>query len=447
MKKLLPCLLCVLFLAIASSIGTTLCLENEKVVFSHNGRVFNYSLTSNIKHASTFDANYEINKFNRFSSKAERQKLLTNLLEIGIEKPIALNYLFPNLSKQISVMEKNVELKPKNAVLKINHSSEKVFDITHEIVGKKLDTSKLFDQLCHNYLYNLPLKFELPLITLNPEVTEKDFLPHLNLRADFSTNISSSSADRKHNVKNALMRLNKVEIEPNEVFSFNKMVGRRTAENGYRQAKIIVNNEFVDGIGGGVCQVSSTLYNSALLAGLEILEANKHSKQVSYVTQGFDAMVNFGSSDLKFRNNTKEKITLITNYSSSCARIRIFGETLGKVKYTLTNEVFNIQKPTEETLIDENGKYLDKVKFEDEYFYLKKANTGMEIKTFRNKHENGVLVSTELIRHDKFKVQNAIKVYGNKKREDKNLPFFILILKFKFLFFFAHWINIIHKSL
>ena len=193
-------------------------------------------------------------------------------------------------------------------------------------------------------------------------------------------------------------------------------MGRRTAENGYRQAKIIVNNEYVDGIGGGVCQVSTTLYNSVLLAGLDIIEANKHSKQVGYVNKGFDAMVNYGSSDLKFKNNTNSPIRIITNYSSDKARIRIFGESLAGKHFELTNEVFNTVEPTESIIYDVNSEYLNKVTFDDEFFYLKTASKGMEIKSFRQEYLNNELVNTELLRHDKFPVQNAIKVYGNKKR-------------------------------
>ena len=211
--------------------------------------------------------------------------------------------------------------------------------------------------------------------------------------------------------------MNKVEIAPNEIFSFNKTVGRRTAENGYREAKIIVNNEFVEGIGGGVCQVSSTLYNSALLAGLEIVEANKHSKQVGYVKHGFDAMVNFGSSDLKFRNNTNQKLTIITNFSTNFARNRIFGENMQNVKYKLKNEITNIVEPIEEIVVDKNQEHFEKVKYEDECFILKKGNRGMEVKSYREKYVNNILVSSELLRHDKFKVQNTVKVYGALKHE------------------------------
>ena len=171
------------------------------------------------------------------------------------------------------------------------------------------------------------------------------------------------------------------------------------------------------GVGGGVCQVSSTLYNCALLAGLEIVEANKHSKQVSYVNQGFDAMVNFGSSDLKFRNNTSENITIITNFSTNQARIRIYGEK-PQNSYKLFSEVFNINEPKEEIFYDEKQEYLDKVTYDDEFFYLKKGSVGKEIKTYRETYSNNLLINKELLRHDKYPVQNSIKIFGNKKRTE-----------------------------
>ena len=339
------------------------------------------------------------------------------MLSIGFDKQIALEYLFPNINEKINSISKSLYIAPKDASLKINSNNENAFIITPEIIGLQVDKNKLISNICSFYLDEKELIFNIPTKKLYPTITKNYYEKHSNLRSDFSTNISSSSADRKHNVKNALKSLNKVEILPNQIFSFNKTVGKRTAENGYRQAKIIVNNEFVDGLGGGVCQVSSTLYNSALLAGLEIIEANKHSKQVEYVKYGFDAMVNFGSSDLKFRNNTSEKITIITNFSSSTARIRIYGEKTNNTHFKLSNEIFNIVEPTEEIYVDEKHEYLDKVKFEDEYFYLKRGNRGLEIKSYREKYVNNILISKELLRHDKFKAQNSIKIYGNTKRE------------------------------
>ena len=342
------------------------------------------------------------------------------MLGAGFDKSVALNYIYPNLDAVIEKLEKNIQVKPRNASLKINENTNKVFIIQNEVVGIELDRVELYSRLSNRFLNGEDLKIEVPIKKLLPSVTSADLKKFTNLRADFSTDISNSSADRKHNIKNALNSLNRVVIAPNQVFSFNKTVGRRTKSNGYRTAKIIVNNEFVDGIGGGVCQVSTTLYNSALLSGLEIIEANKHSKQIGYVKYGFDAMVNFGSSDLKFRNNTNEKITIITNYSSKSARIRIFGESLGGVNYKLTNEIVSITEPKVEIKYDNAQEYLDKVEYDDEYFYLRRGGRGMEVKSYREKYDGGKLVSRELLRDDKFKVQNAIKVYGTKKRTDNS---------------------------
>ncbi len=416
MKKALPIvMLCVIFI-LSFNIQKVFAMDYEQIDFYYDNKIFSYSLVNNIKISSQFDVNFEINKYKRFSSKQERIKLLTKLIKAGIEQEVAINYLFPNLNKTITKIEKAINTKPQNAKLKIDSSSEKVFHITKEKEGKYVDKQKLYGEICNSYLNGKDLYFNVPICKVQPEIYSSQLKKFSHKRSDFSTDISSSSADRKHNVKNAIYALNKVEIMPNEVFSFNKKIGRRTQENGYRNAKIIVNNEFVDGVGGGVCQVSSTLYNSALLAGLEIVEANKHSKQVGYVKYGFDAMVNFGSSDLKFRNNTNQKLTIIANYTANKIRIRIYGEDLNNVEYKLKNEIIKVEQPLEEVVLDIEGKYQDKVMFEDESFQLKKPSRGMEIKSYREKYVNGLLVDKQLLRYDKFKVQNGVTVYGVKPR-------------------------------
>ena len=422
-KSYLFIFLGLLVISVSIICGQTFCLNNEIIEFKYSGKIFEYSLNENIKSNEIFDINYEINKYSRFESKGKRQNLLKHMLSIGIDKDIALNYIFPNLDSTINKIAKNIEQKPKDAELSINENSEKVFNITPEIIGIKIDKNKLYTNLVENYINNKQLVVKIPITHIKPEISTKDFSSFTHLRSDFSTDISSSTTDRKHNIRNALNTLNKTVIYPNEIFSFNKVIGRRTEQNGYRNAKIIVNNEYVEGIGGGVCQVSSTLYNSALLAGMEIIEANKHSKQVGYVKYGFDAMVNFGSSDLKFRNNTNQKITIITNYSSNRLRIRLFGEDMNGVKYKLTNEVYDIVEPIQEIIIDEKQEYLDKVVYSDEFFVYKKPNLGMNIKTYRDKYINNVLVSHEFLRHDKYKVQNEVIIYGTKQKDSSLLDF------------------------
>lgn len=420
MKK--SVLLCAVFIfltfAVPISVNSVFALNNERIEFTYNGRVFNYELSENIKTSERFDLNYEINKYSRFSTKEERIKLFKYMLDIGFDKSVALEYIFPNLDNLITKIEKNMFVSPKDAELNINSNREKVFNIKSEVVGISLDREKLYDDLAKKFLANEILSLELPIKKTYPEITREYYERFTNLRADFSTDISRSNADRKHNVKTALNSLNKLVILPNETFSFNKTTGRRTKENGYRTAKIIVNNEYVDGVGGGVCQVSTTLYNALLLAGLDVREANKHSKQVSYVRYGFDAMVNYGSSDLKFYNNTNEKITIITNYSPTHARVRIYGEKMGDVKYKLTNEISDIVEPDEEIRYDEAGEYADRILYDDEYFYLKRGSRGMKIKSYRDEYKDGKLIEHKLIRTDRYNVENAVKIYGTKKRTD-----------------------------
>ncbi len=424
MKKFVVfCLICVIFVLIFPQKLPVSACSDEQIDFIYNNKIFSYQLENNVKKSNVFDENFKINRYNRFGSKVERQNLLEYMLKVGFDKEVALEYIFPNLVKKINQIEKNISLKPRDAKIKIDTNSQKVFHISNEVVGITVDKQKLLSDICENFLKNNSFQIKVPTKTLYPQVFKRDFEKFTNLRAEFSTNIANSTADRKHNIKNALKRLNKIEIAPNEIFSFNKTIGRRTKENGYREAKIIVNNEFVDGVGGGVCQVSSTLYNAALLSGLEIIEANKHSKQVGYVKYGFDAMVNFGSSDLKFRNNTSQKITIITNFSSDNLRIRIFGQNLGNTTYKLTNEIVSTTDPIEIVELDTENKYQDKVIYEDESFYLKKATKGMEVKSYREIYVNGKLTDKQLLRFDKFNVQNAIKIYGTKKRTELDASF------------------------
>ena len=150
------------------------------------------------------------------------------------------------------------------------------------------------------------------------------------------------------------------------------------------------------------------------------MEANKHSKQIGYVKYGFDAMVNFGSSDLKFKNNTNQRLTIIATANNNKVRIRIYGEDMAGKSYKLVNEIVSVTEPEEQVIIDTTGEYADKVFYEDESYYIKKAIRGMEVKSYRQCYLDGQLVETKLIRYDKFKVQNSIKVCGAHKRQTQN---------------------------
>lgn len=127
----------------------------------------------------------------------------------------------------------------------------------------------------------------------------------------FSTDIKDNSAGRLTNISITCNTLNGTIIEPNNTFSFNNIVGEPTTEKGYQEASVIIDHHTATGIGGGNCQVCSTLYNAVLnISSLTVIERHEHGKNVGYVPEGKDATISYGSLDFKFRNDTGYKLRI-----------------------------------------------------------------------------------------------------------------------------------------
>lgn len=142
--------------------------------------------------------------------------------------------------------------------------------------------------------------------------------------SSYSTVIKDNSSGRLTNIQITCSTLNGTIIEPGETFSFCDTVGQPTAERGYQEASVIINHKTEKGIGGGNCQVSSTLYNAVLaIPDLKVTERHEHGKDVTYVPEGKDAAVSYGSLDLKFRNDTGKRlrIDISTDNASIVAKI------------------------------------------------------------------------------------------------------------------------------
>lgn len=231
----------------------------------------------------------------------------------------------------------------------------------------------------------------------------------LTLRAEFSTDYSKSSAERKHNILLAAKSLDKTFLDVNGEFSFNRAVGARTEKRGYKVAKIIVDGEFVEGMGGGVCQVSTTLYNAAIRAGLKITEFHAHSLSVSYVEPSMDAMVSFGSADLRCKNLTHNPIIIRTFADGNTLTVKVYGEPM-KEKYEIKSVIKEEILPEYSEITDEKGEYPDLYTGEKRIIkYGKKGivSEGVLIKTI-----NGKVVSSTRIRRDKYRAVNGIVVLG-----------------------------------
>ncbi|WP_419179870.1 VanW family protein [Polycladomyces zharkentensis] len=180
---------------------------------------------------------------------------------------------------------------------------------------------------------------ELPMVIDQPEVTEADFQQvDQRLIGKYTTYFDGSNVNRTTNIRLASKAINNLILSPGERFSFNRVVGPRTPGRGYKSAKVIVRGEYSEGIGGGICQVSSTLFNSVDEAGLRILQRNSHSKEVAYVPPGRDATVSWGGPDFRFKNNLTKPVLI---------RIRVTSNAITAYVYTTPDARVKKRKPVQ----------------------------------------------------------------------------------------------------
>lgn len=192
-----------------------------------------------------------------------------------------------------------------------------------EVAGFKLDRTKMFETSL------LALKeggyAEIPVVVDRKTVPDEELEKIVEVASEFTTRFSEGKASRSHNIRTAAKKIDGLVLAPGEAFSFNKTVGRRTVKGGFMIAGVYKNGKHDVDVGGGICQVSTTLYNAALFADLKIARRSNHSMPVPYVPLGRDATVDYGSADLVFKNTLNQPIAINASVSSGTITFRILG--------------------------------------------------------------------------------------------------------------------------
>lgn len=243
----------------------------------------------------------------------------------------------------------------------------------------------------------------LPLRTVHPDITLSRLQAEgvERMIASFTTDFSSSGRGRAHNVSAAAKTLHDWELAPGEVFDYRKVISLTRDKYGFREAPVILNGELVPGIGGGICQVSSTLYNAALLAGLEMVERRNHSLPVSYLPKGRDATFAEGAINFKFKNTTGKHIIIRTKTSGGKLTVKLFGTMPRNVKYKLQSTTVKvIQPPIKEVpsaTVPAGQRLL-----------MQSGKSGYIIETYRIKLQDGKEVSRSKISRDTYKAQPTV---------------------------------------
>ena len=255
-------------------------------------------------------------------------------------------------------------------------------------------------------------EYVIALIITKPKVTLEDIGTEAfpDRLSTFSTKYNAGDKDRTTNLVIACRKLNGKVIMPGETFSYNETLGPRTYAAGYRNGKIYENGQVVDGLGGGICQISSTLYNAALMSDMEIVERRNHQFVTSYVNEGRDATVVYGLTDFRFKNTRKYPIRLVASANGGVATVSIFGIKEADREYTYS---FRTEKIS---TIPYTTKYIeDSSLASGKEVVTQNGTNGFVCKTYMTKSLNGKVVSTKLLSTDTYSAMQRVVKRGTSK--------------------------------
>lgn len=259
--------------------------------------------------------------------------------KLNINKPynikIKATYNEVKLSKQLEKIYEKVNVEAVDATFYVEPSGEIKRSESKE--GRDVDISKLKDDI-YNMINKKKIKdINLPVLTLYPKTSTKQVKSINSILGQFSTSFNDSTS-RGSNIHVAGESTSDVLLMPGETFSYNKKTGARNWVNGYQSAPIIVGGKVVNGEGGGVCQVSTTIYNAALLSGLTIDEVHNHSLPSRYAPRGRDATVSYGYTDLKFTNPYTHPVYIKNIVGNGAITSKIYGCNLDRERIVIRME-------------------------------------------------------------------------------------------------------------
>lgn len=352
----------------------------------------------------TLQSAYSVGRTGRFT---ERSKELYRLIDTGNNLPLILDVDEARLDQVLQYIGRDVNIDPQNADFKFGESRATV------VKPSSLGTKMLIEESKSKIKAAISIglnKTELVMLPVEPKLSEKviNGFGNLDIIAQFTTEFDETDTNRTNNVVQAAENLHGTVINPGEMFSFNQVVGHRGVEEGYKEAKVIVDKKFVTDVGGGVCQVSTTLYNAALLADMSIVERTEHSRPVKYIPPGRGATVAYGHIDLKIRNPLDAPVLVLNKVDSGKLTVYLLGKRLAGKKVTIETTDYSEIEP----------KVIEKVSssvYEGQRIHEVQGSPGYQVTTWREVKQDGKTVRRELISKDRIEPEDALILIGNQK--------------------------------
>lgn len=324
----------------------------------------------------------------------------------GYEIPLSIQFDHAKLINIIRTIATRINQDARNS--QIQQAGNEIV-VVPEVIGVIVDTQVMEKIITETLNKQLAAAIPIPVTQVLPSI-RTDQLKDINaVLASYSTEFNSGDTNRSQNIVLAARSINGLLVKPGQEFSFNQIVGQRLAENGYKEAPVFIDGKLVPDWGGGVCQVSSTLYNSVLLADLSVVERTSHFSPPAYVPLGQDATVADNLLDFKFINNFNTNLYIVSDISGDLLTINIYGrkrDGAPEIKVVSTD-----QKILEPSVIIKQDSDLEfgRQVIEEE------GQRGFHVATYRIKLMNGREVGRELISVDDFKAVDRIIRVGSKQ--------------------------------
>lgn len=310
----------------------------------------------------------------------------------------------------IGTMEKDINKAPVEGSLQM--TSRGVFKVNPDQKGYKLQSDKLKQDIKNNIngkVEESNVTMDAPVETLTAVKTAEKLSGVNTLISTYNTSFKGSIPSRCNNIQVATKSINGRLLMPGESFSFNETVGQRTAARGYQEAGVIINGKHDFDFGGGICQVSSTLYNAMLLANINATERTHHTIRSLYVPVGLDATVDWGHLDLKFKNTLTYPIFLEGYTQGTNVYFNIYSDK------SLTARTYKAESDIYQTIDFGVTKKNDPTMLEGTQAYEEMGANGYRTKVYRITYENGAEVKRDLLYEDYYKPTQAILKIGTKK--------------------------------
>lgn len=319
---------------------------NENVILGE--LQLNYNGETNVISPDEIDLKYNTSEvvdeayhYTKTDSYFENVKRFFNLNKNSKNLEIKSLYNENKLSEKIQNISDSINVDMKNAKVYISDSGN--ISTSSATIGKELDIAStkesIYDAIKNKDYKSIDLKVNIK----EPKISTEAVKSVNTLLAEFSTKFSTKDSNRVTNVVLSAKATSDVLLMPGEEFSYNNLTGKRTASNGYKDAPVIINGKLEQDVGGGVCQVSSTLFNSVLYSGLDVTSRRNHSLKSSYVSIGRDAMVSDGGSDFRFKNPYSHPVYIKNTVSNGVITSKIYGNISDKKNISIKVEPYTTE--------------------------------------------------------------------------------------------------------